>query len=156
MERPKIRMLSRFDTISHIMPYYSHTHKAFLLLSSLCSPTRDKLDEFYDEFVTLMTKYRMNVKIISEYYLNYLFLPSDLFIINLKQATGRLFDAFIKFINKCEKSEGWHFNKHSMHSQIKFQDIIEIEFCTLIWRSRGSFKYYWNIHNLMTHPNKSS
>ena len=54
MERSKIPMLSRFDTISHIMPYYGQTHWAFLLLSSLCSETRSKLDEFYDEFVTCM------------------------------------------------------------------------------------------------------
>ena len=54
MERLKIPMFSRFDAISHIMPYYSQTHEAFLLLSGLCSKTRSKLDEFYDEFVNLM------------------------------------------------------------------------------------------------------
>ena len=125
MKRSKIPMLNRFDTISHIMPYYAQSHKSFLLLSSLCSTTRGKLDEFYNEFITMMTKYRINLEIKSEYYLNYLFLPSDLFILNIKETTGKLFDAFIEFINKCEKSEGWYFNKHSMHSQIKFQDIIK-------------------------------
>ena len=56
MEWTKIPMFDRFDTISHIMPYYSHTHSAFLLLSSLCSTSRWKLDEFYDEFIYCMRK----------------------------------------------------------------------------------------------------
>ena len=47
-------MLNRFDAISAIMPYYASSHNAFLLLSSLCTTTRAKLDEFYEEFVYLM------------------------------------------------------------------------------------------------------
>ena len=125
-KRSKIPMLSRFDTITHIMPYYASTHKSFLLLSSLCSATRDKLDEFYGAFITRMTKYRITLNIFSDDDLINLFLPSDLFIINLNQETEEMFNAFIRFIKICEKSKGWYLNKNSMHSQIKFQDIIKL------------------------------
>ena len=47
MEHSNIAMLERFDTIVNIMPYYANTYKAFLLLSSLWSTSRRKLDEFY-------------------------------------------------------------------------------------------------------------
>ena len=67
MEKLKIPMLSRFDTISHIMPYYGQTHEAFLLLSSLCSKTRCKLDEYYDEFVNLMIENWRYIETYSTY-----------------------------------------------------------------------------------------
>ena len=127
-KRSKIPMLSRLDTISHIMPYYASTHKSFLLLSSLCSATRDKLDEFYDEFITLMTEYRMTLKVISDKHLWCLFLPSNLFIINLKPKTKKMSYEFIRFIKNCDNKKGWYFNKNSMHSQIIFQDIIKSSF----------------------------
>ena len=127
-KRSKIPMLNRFDTIAHIMPYYASTHKSFLLLSSLCSATRDKLDEFYGEFITLMAKYRMILEVSSDSHLRCLFLPCNLFIIDLRVETEKMFNEFIRFIKICEKSKGWYFNKNSMHSQIKFQNIIKFSF----------------------------
>ena len=127
-KRSKIPMLNRFDTITHIMPYYASTHKSFLLLSSLCSVTRDKLDEFYNEFITLMTEYRMTLEVSSDDDLRCLFLPSNLFIINVRHATENMLNEFIRFIKNCENSKRWNFNKNSMHSQIIFQDIIKSSF----------------------------
>ena len=145
-KRSKIPMLSRFDTITHIMPYYASTHKSFLLLSSLCSATRDKLDEFYEAFITRMAKYRMTLEVFSDNYLSYLFLPSNLFIINLRQVTEKMFNEFIRFIKNCEKSKGWYFYKNSMHSQIKFQDIIKLS-SKLCNENQGGHNDDWNLYN---------
>ena len=127
-KRSKIPMLNRLDTIAHIMPYYASTHKSFLLLSSLCSATRHKLDEFYYEFITLMTEYRMTLKVFSDKHLWSLFLPSNLFIIDLKPKTKKMSNEFIKFIKNCVEKDGWYFNENYMHSQIIFKDIIKSSF----------------------------
>ena len=84
MERYKIPMLSRFDTISHIMSYYAQTHRAFLLLSGLCLETRDKLDEFYDEFIASMKKCWEHIGVDSTNKLTHLFLPNELFEISIE------------------------------------------------------------------------
>ena len=127
MERSKIPMLSRFDSISHIMPYYGKTHRAFLLLSGLCSETREKLDEFYDEFVTCMKEYWMYANEDKWNKSRYLFLPGDLFEFIIICLNKEMFDLFIKFIENLRDSKGWYFNSHYMHSQIKIRDPITIE-----------------------------
>ena len=127
MERSKIPMLSRFDALSHIMPYYGKTHRAFYLLSSLCSETRSKLDEFYDEFVTCMTKYWMFLYINSPKRLNQLFLPNDLFKVSLFGLSPSSIEVLIKIIENLRDSKGWYFNNHWMHSKIKIRDPIRVE-----------------------------
>ena len=127
MERSKIPMLSRFDAISHIMPYYSQTHKAFLLLSSLCSETRSKLDEFYDEFVAWMKENWMFFNANSSNKLNQLFLPNDLFEFSIFCLFQRRIDVLINFIGNLRDSKGWYFNSHWMHSKVKIRDPIRIE-----------------------------
>ena len=126
MERSKIPMLSRFDAISHIMPYYGQTHKAFFLLSGLCSETRRKLDEFYDEFVTLMKEYWMfyEIKQSKEWSL---FIPNDLFEFSIDCTFKETIDSFIEFIENLKDSEGWYFNSHYMHSKIKIRDPIKVD-----------------------------
>ena len=127
MERSKIPMLSRFDLISHIMPYYGETHRAFLLLSGLCSETRCKLDEFYDAFVTCMKEYWLVFEAYQSKKLNSLFLPNDLFEFNISSIFNEeMFDAFINFVEKLSDSKGWYFNSHFMHSKIKIRDPIEV------------------------------
>ena len=84
MEWSRIPILDKFDAISHIMPYYEYTHKAFLMLSSLCSSIRSKLDEFYSEFIQWMKNSWTCIEIASENMRKPLFLPSDLFIIKFK------------------------------------------------------------------------
>ena len=130
MERSKIPMLSRFDAISHVMPYYGQTHRAFFLLSSLCLETREKLDEFYDEFVTCMKEYWMVIKAHQSNQSNYLFLPNDLFVFVINGFQKEMFGAFIKLIKKLRDSKGWHFNSHYMHSKIKIRDsiVVSIEY----------------------------
>ena len=126
MERSKIPMLSRFDAISHIMPYYGQTHRAFLLLSSLCSETREKLDEFYYEFIASMKKYWSYFKVNSDENLIGLFLPNDLFEISISFYSKEFSDALINFIENLRDSEGWYFNSHYMHSKIKIRDPIKV------------------------------
>ena len=127
MERSKIPMLSRFDAISHIMPYYGQTHRAFLLLSSLCSETRSKLDEFYDEFVACMKENWMFFNINSSNKLNQLFIPNDLFEFSIFCLFQRSIDVLIKLIENLRDSKGWYFNSHWMHSKIKIRDPIRVE-----------------------------
>ena len=127
MERSKIPMLSRFDSISHIMPYYGQTHRAFLLLSGLCSETRRKLDEFYDEFVTLMKEYWTLVKSNFEVQLTRIFRPNDLFEVSIYCQDQKSIDEFIEFIEDLKDFKGWHFNSHYMHSKIKIRDPIKVE-----------------------------
>ena len=127
MDRSKIPMLSRFDAISHIMPYYGQTHRAFLLLSSLCSETRSKLDEFYDEFVTWMKENWVFLNTNLSEKLNELFLPNDLFEVSIFCIYQRKFSIFINFIENLRDSKGWYFNSHWMHSKIKIRNPIRVD-----------------------------
>ena len=127
MERLKIPMFDRFDAISHIMPYYSLTHKAFLLLSSLSSTTRRKLDEYYFEFVEWMKGWWLAVDIDLDRIEEYKFFPLDLFIINFTFITEYGISAFIEFIEIIRKSEGWCFNSKYMHSHIKVKSRINVD-----------------------------
>ena len=127
MERSKIPMLSRFDSISHIMPYYGETHRAFLLLSGLWKETREKLDEFYYEFVTCMKEYWIIIRINKWDIKKFLFLPNDLFQLIFKVYLNIEESAiFIKFIESLRDSKGWYFNSHYMHSKIKIEDSIRV------------------------------
>ena len=126
MESSKIPMLSRFDTISHIMPYFAHTHKAFLLLSSLCSATRSKLDEFYGEFITSMTKYWTNYEGDISVKFDYLCIPNDLFEIFINWNSKEDIESLIEFCKNIKDAKGWYFNKNYMHSQIKIRDPISV------------------------------
>ena len=127
MERSKIPMLSRFDLISHIMPYYGQTHRAFLLLSGLCLETRYKLDEFYDAFVTRMKEYWAYFDITSTSRLTQLFLPNDLFEFHIMCLDKEKSAIFINFVENLRDSKGWYFNSHFMHSKIKIEDPIKID-----------------------------
>ena len=127
MERSKIPMLSRFDAISHIMPYYNQTHRAFLLLSGLCSETRRKLDEFYYEFVTCMKEYWLYVKADEWNKWSLLFLPNDLFEVYIYWNNNDSIHSLIKFIENLRDSKGWYFNSHWMHSKIKIRDPISVD-----------------------------
>ena len=118
MEWSKIPMLDRFDAISHIMPYYARTHKAFLLLSSLSSATRRKLDEFYYEFIEWMKDNWMAMYMGSDLMKKYIFLPLDLFTINCWLINEDNISKFIEFIKNISKSVGWYFNNKYMNSKI--------------------------------------
>ena len=124
MERLKIPMLSRFDAISHIMPYYSQTHEAFLLLSGLCSKTRSKLDEFYYEFINLMIE---NWRYIETYSTKQNIPPNDLFEIFIDLHYQKSINTFIEFIENLRDSKGWYFNSHWMHSKVKIRDPIRVD-----------------------------
>ena len=126
MKRSKIPILSRFDAISHIMPYYAQTHRAFLMLSSLCSETRNKLDEFYDEFVTCMRENWRYLERCLAYFKAHIFFPNDLFKTLIDLRDKKSISTFIEFIENLRDSKGWYFNSHYMHSKIKIRDPIFI------------------------------
>ena len=127
MERSKIPMLSRFDAISHIMPFYGQTHRAFLLLSGLWKETREKLDEFYEEFVNHMKEYWILTDVDLWNYETLLPLPNDLFVVNIDCNYGRNSLYLLKFIENLRDSKGWYFNSHYMHSKIKIRDPIKVK-----------------------------
>ena len=64
MKSRRIPILENFALISVIMPYYGPTHKMFLVLSSFSAKSRDKLDEYYDEFRNVMAKYSLKIRIV--------------------------------------------------------------------------------------------
>ena len=126
MERSKIPMLNRFDTISHIMRYYASTHKAFLLLSSLCSDTRAKLDEYYNEFIWCMEGNWTDVNLNLDS--NNFLIPFDLFKIGIIFAIDESsFNTFIQFINQLKNPFGIQFQNHLFNSHIKINSPILIE-----------------------------
>ena len=127
MEWSKIPILSRFDTISHIMPYYARTHKAFLLLSSLCSASRNKLDEFYNEFISHMKENWTYFEVDSVSCLHFLFLPNDLFEVSIYLKCKESINALIKLCENIRDFKGWYFNKNYMHSAIKIRNLIRID-----------------------------
>ena len=123
MERSKIPMLNRFDTISHIMRYYASTHKAFLLLSSLCSDTRAKLDEYYNEFIWCMEGNwaYVNLHLDSNNFL----ISFDLFKISIIfTINDSNFNAFIQFIKQLKNPFGIQFQNHLFNSHIKINTMV--------------------------------
>ena len=127
MDQSEISMFQRFYVISNVMPYYSYTHKAFLLLSSLWSSSRYKLDEYYNEFIRWMSWNRKYIEIQFSNIQKYLFLPNDLFEIGIADITETTINIFIQFIEKLSKSEGCYFKSHYMHSQVVFSNPIIID-----------------------------
>ena len=125
MEEIKIPMLNRFDTISHVMPYYAHTHKTFLLLSSLCKSSRNKLDEFYDEFVECMRENWLELRMAFKR--AHLQLPTDLFWIIFACSNKLNLELFIDFIKNLKSYKGCYFNKHFMHLQTKYIKSISVD-----------------------------
>ena len=118
----RIPILENIVLNSVIMPYYSYTHKAFLLLSSLYSRSRRKLDDFYEEFRSAMKNYCMNIyqsrnpKVLS--------LPWDLFRFNFSISTVERVNCFIEFLSNLKERKGYYFNTHFMHQQIWLTDIV--------------------------------
>ena len=79
MESRRIPILENFALISVIMPYYGPTHKMFLVLSSFSTKSRDKLDEYYEEFRNAMAKHSLKIRIVDCKLATWQ-LPCDLFM----------------------------------------------------------------------------
>ena len=127
MEWSKIPIFGRFDAISHIMSYYASTHKAFLLLSSLSSATRRKLDEFYLEFIEWMKDNWLTVSFNLDKIKEHKFFPLDLFSFSIWSINEYKFSNFIEFIDNFNKSVGCYFNNKYMHSRINAKNRIEVD-----------------------------
>ena len=149
MEGRRIMLLGNFALISIVMPYYEPTHRSFILLSSLWKKSRDKLDEFYDEFINLMKNYWYLISV--DLFTNHqrLQLPSNLFILNFIEIKQNI-DYFINFINNIKSKIGYYFNNHYMHDKLMiFSDKILIDLSQLellypYWETLKSLKAFWN------------
>ena len=140
MEWSKIPMFDRFDAISHIMPYYALTHKAFLLLSSLSSTTRRKLDEFYLEFVEWMKDNWVTIYMNLNKMKEHKFLPLDLITVKYLYITENNISKFIEFIENFNKSVGCCFNNKYMHSRIHAKWRIRVD--TILYKNKTTKSIY--------------
>ena len=112
MEQLSVPILQRFDTIASIMPYYGPTHKAFLLMSSLCSASRRKLDEHYVAFINWMEKHCISIFINLQRSYDLLFFPNDLFEVNFDWVAQIHINKFIRFIRNLHERKGCYFNNN--------------------------------------------
>ena len=128
MEDDKIRILEIFSLVSKIIPYYGWNHRMFLILSQLNKASRNKLDQFYEEFVNISEKFRLEV-IVDEHSQHKLKLPADFFRFHLIDKWEENLEIFINFTCMIEKKEGWYFEGHYLHEHLCFNDIwVSIEF----------------------------
>ena len=87
-----VPILEKYSLMLKTLPYYSYTHKAWLLLSCFSPKSRKNLKGNYKEFINWMEKNLMEVKIYNENIERRYSLPWDLFkflieIRNEEQAT---------------------------------------------------------------------
>ena len=66
MEGNRIPIFDKLRDMWDIMPYYSHTHNAFILLSSLSQGSRTNLKRYYEAFLNWMEPYLIEVEIRNE------------------------------------------------------------------------------------------
>ena len=130
MDLIKEHIFQRFDIISIIMPYYAPTHKAFLLLSTLWTESRRKVDEFYEEFVKYMRRYWICLPANENNLKQWLCLPHDLFILNIWPINEKIVDTLIYYILDTNELKGWYFNNHFMQSKLALRNHIWVnEIC---------------------------
>ena len=127
MERTNINIFENFAVISVILPYFSYTHRIFLLLSSLWVGSRNKFDEFYDEFRNVMRKYWMKLDTIKNP--NILKFPWDLFKFTISVKSKTDLNNFIEFVINISERKFNYFHKHFIHEKIfVFSTTIDFEF----------------------------
>ena len=121
MENTKVPLFENFNLTTRVLPYYSYAHNSFLLLSTLCSRSRAKLDEFYWEFRKAMCKYWTKLFYQKD---KYPIFPSDLFEISFYCYNEKQANSLIKYLEDIEERKGYYFNSHYMHEQIFINYII--------------------------------
>ena len=121
MEGTRISIFEKISLISLIMPFYSYSHNAFLVLASLWMRTRNKLDEFYEEFRNTMKNKWMSLTVEDNF--RKLLLPNDLFSYTIIIKTSDEALKFIEFISRIVNKQGYYFRNHYMHEHIKILSI---------------------------------
>ena len=116
MEKSNINIFENFAVTSVILPYFSYTHRMFLLLSSLWVGSRNKLDEFYEEFRNVMRKYWMKLDTIKNP--KALKLPWDLFKFTISVKNQTDLNNFIEFIINISERRLNFFHNHFIHEKI--------------------------------------
>ena len=79
MESYGIPILEKYSLMLKTLPYYSYTHKAWLLLSCFSPKSRKNLNDNYKAFLNWMEKNLMEVEIKDENIKRRYSLPLDLF-----------------------------------------------------------------------------
>ena len=80
MESYRIPILEKYSLMLKTLPYYSYTHKAWLLLSCFSPKSRKILKDNYKAFLNWMEKNLMEVEIDDYYNIKRKYsLPFDLF-----------------------------------------------------------------------------
>ena len=125
MERYRIAIFKSFALTSVIMPYFGKTDRIFLVLSSLWTESRKKLNEFYDEFKLYMRKYSTCL-VVNMQNIKLLYLPSDLFRFSITLCCKASVIEFIKFVFTLNQKKGFYFGDNYMH-QILAIGSIQIE-----------------------------
>ena len=92
MESYGIPILEKYSLMLKTLPYYSYTHKAWLLLSCFSPKSREILKDNYKAFLNWMEKNLMQVEIKDENIERKYYLPLDMFkfrimIRSVEQAT---------------------------------------------------------------------
>ena len=116
MENSSVTVFHSFAVTTVIMPYYGLAHEGFLLLSSISTTSRLKLNKHYNEFRRAIRKHRMLLKVndIS----SKLFLPADLFTFSVWLANQSHAEDFVRLVTSLSERRGHYFENHFMHEQL--------------------------------------
>ena len=79
MESYGIPILEKYSLMLKTLPYFSNTHKAWLLLSCFSKKSRENLKDNYKSFLNWMKNNLMEVKIENQNIKRRYSLPCDLF-----------------------------------------------------------------------------
>ena len=112
-------ILNKFSIISMIMQYFGMKHSFFLVLSRLWKNSRDKLNEWYSEFVKIDRNNILHLEISSDNIDKLLLLlPTDLFSFDIILNNREDGNKFIEFFEYLNERKGCYFNDHYMNERI--------------------------------------
>ena len=128
----KIPIFENFALTSVIAPYYEATHKSFLLLSTLWTGSRNKLEEYFTEFVNVMSIYSLNLSIKKKRDVSKLQLPSELFTFDIDLTDESIIDQFVLFIQNIVNKKGYYFKTHFLHERVSISsNMIKLKSCNI-------------------------
>ena len=120
------------------MPFYGKTHQVFLLLSRLSTRLRNKL---YCKFVNQIAGHCLDIEIRLENMSSHLFLPLDLFVLNIYEIYDWRIDCLIRIIQNISLAKGWYFNKHCNQQKLNIQIELFVFFTPNLCRFKSYFLF---------------
>ena len=123
MEKKKsCNLFKEFAYISIIMKYCKWKHRLFLILSALWKSSRNKLNEYYDEFINIDKQNLLHIHINSKN-MNKLWLPSELFEFDIDIRWNNDAEMFIDFLDNLINKKGYRFWENYMHNFVFISQI---------------------------------